>query len=83
MSDKEYAELKNVLASTRMEGYVVTEQTERDCSRLMLGVAQLIRAAGYDIDWAEADTDLLMLATIQSANGVTDLLRKQLSEAIH
>ena len=37
MSDKEYIELKNALASARMEGYAVTEQTERDCARLMLG----------------------------------------------
>lgn len=45
-------------------------------------LTQLIRAAGYDINWAEVDTDLLMLATIQSANGVTDLLRNILSDAI-
>ena len=31
MSEKEYLELKNALASTRMEDYAVTEQTERDC----------------------------------------------------
>lgn len=29
--------LKNALASTRMEGFEVTEQTERDCFRLMNG----------------------------------------------
>ena len=46
-------------------------------------LTQLIRAAGYDINWAEVDTDLLMFATIQSANGVTDLLRDILSEAIN
>ena len=46
MSDKEYIELKNALASTRMEGYAVTEQTEHDCERLMLGeisVAELVK----------------------------------------
>lgn len=46
-------------------------------------LTQLIRAAGYDINWSEVDTDLLMFATIQSANGVTDLLRTILSEAIN
>lgn len=46
-------------------------------------LTQLIRAAGYDINWSEVDTDLLMLATIQSANGVTDLLRNILSDAIN
>ena len=29
--------LKNALASTRMEGYEVTKQTEQDCVRLMRG----------------------------------------------
>lgn len=46
-------------------------------------LTQLIRAAGYDINWSEVDTDLLMFATIQSANGVTDLLKNMLSDAIN
>lgn len=29
--------LKNALASTRMEGFTVTAETERDCKRLLLG----------------------------------------------
>lgn len=37
MSDIERAELQSALASTRMEGYTVTEQTERDCVRLISG----------------------------------------------
>ena len=37
MSEKELRELKNALASTRMEGFEVTEQTEHDCIRLMSG----------------------------------------------
>ena len=45
-------------------------------------LAQLIRNAGYDINWAEVDGDLLMIATIQSAQGVTDLLKKILIEAV-
>lgn len=39
-------------------------------------LTQLIRNAGYDIDFAEIDTDLLMFATIQSAQGITDLLKE-------
>ena len=35
---------------------------------------QLIRSAGYDIDFSEIDTDELMVATIQAAGGVNDLL---------
>jgi hypothetical protein len=37
MSEQERRELKNALASTRMEGFPVTEQTERDCVRLLSG----------------------------------------------
>ena len=37
MSKSECRELKNALASTRMEGYEVTKQTEQDCVRLMRG----------------------------------------------
>ena len=39
-------------------------------------LTQLIRNAGYEINFAEIDTDLLMIATIQSAQGVTDLLTR-------
>lgn len=45
-------------------------------------LTQLIRNAGYDINFADMDTDLLMIATIQSAQGVTDLLRQVLGDAI-
>ena len=37
-------------------------------------ISQLIRYNGYDINFSKIDTDLLMIATIQSAHGVTDLL---------
>ena len=37
MSKSECRELKNALASTHMEGYEVTKQTEQDCVRLMRG----------------------------------------------
>jgi len=39
-------------------------------------LTQLIRNAGYEINFADMDTDLLMIATIQSAQGVTDLLKQ-------
>lgn len=39
-------------------------------------LTQLVRNAGYDINFADMDTELLMIATIQSAQGVTDLLRQ-------
>ena len=37
MSEREYEVLRSALASTRMEGFNVTEQTEKDCLRLMSG----------------------------------------------
>ena len=40
-------------------------------------ISELIYNAGYnDFDFSNVDGDLLMIATIQSANGVTDLLRE-------
>lgn len=43
---------------------------------------QLIRAYGYDINFSEVDTDLLMIATIQAAGGVMDLLTAFFKESI-
>ena len=37
MSECEYETLRSALASSRMEGFEVTEQTEKDCMRLMSG----------------------------------------------
>ena len=37
MSEKEYMALRNALASTQMEGYEITKQTEQDCMRLLKG----------------------------------------------
>ena len=45
-------------------------------------LTQLIRNAGYDINFADMDTELLMIATIQSAQGVTDLLKQLFSKNI-
>lgn len=46
MSEREYEALRSALASTRMEGFHVTEQTEKDCIRLMNGeisVSELVK----------------------------------------
>ena len=45
-------------------------------------IAQLIRLNGYDIDFSEVDSDYLIIATIQAAQGVTDNLIKIFSEHI-
>ena len=41
MSEREYEALRSALASTRMEGFRVTEQTENDCMRLLMGEASV------------------------------------------
>lgn len=46
-------------------------------------LTQLIRNANYDISWKNADTDFLMIATIQAAGGVTDFLQDFFTKAIH
>ena len=46
MSEREYEALRSALASTRMEGFDVTEQTEKDCMRLINGessVADMVK----------------------------------------
>lgn len=47
-----------------------------------LFLQQLIRSAGYDINWSRIDPDLLMIATIQAAHGVIDLLRAVFNEQL-
>ena len=46
-------------------------------------LSQLAHDAGYELRLSAVDTDLLMLGTIQAAQGVTDLLRQILTEAIN
>ena len=46
-------------------------------------LSQLIRNAGYNIDFSDIDTDSLMVATIHSANGVTDYLKEIFENAIY
>lgn len=45
MNDKEYVALQNALASTQMEGYEITEQTEQDCVRLLKGEISITELA--------------------------------------
>ena len=45
-------------------------------------ISQLIRFNGYDIDFSNIDTDYLMFATIQSAQGITDNLVNLFKEKI-
>lgn len=47
-----------------------------------LFLSQLVRNAGYRLNFSEMDGDLLMIATIQSAQGVTDLLKQVLGDAV-
>jgi cell filamentation protein len=47
-----------------------------------LFISQLVRSAGYEFNFSDIDVDLLMVATIQAAQGVSDLLRKVFDEAV-
>lgn len=47
-----------------------------------LFLSQLVQNAGYTLIFSDMDGDLLMIATIQAAQGVTDLLRRLLCEAV-
>ena len=46
-------------------------------------LTQLIRNAGHDISFADIDTELLMIATIKSAQGITEILKELLKEYIN
>ena len=46
-------------------------------------LTQLIRHSGHDINFSTIDTDELMIATIQSANGIVDYLRNLFKESIN
>ena len=43
---------------------------------------QLIRNAGYDIDYSTLNSDLLMIGSIQAASGVMDTLMQFFEENI-
>lgn len=45
-------------------------------------ISQLIRFCGYELDFSEIDSDLLMIATMQSANGISDSLKLLFEENI-
>ena len=47
-----------------------------------LFITQLIRENNYDINFADIDSDELMIATIQAANGIKDNLVKIFKESI-
>ena len=46
-------------------------------------LTQLIRYAGYTIDFGSMDMDELMIATIHAANGVTDYVEQIFRETIY
>lgn len=45
-------------------------------------ISQLIQFSGYSIDFDKIDTDELMMATIQAANGINDNLKRIFKNAI-
>lgn len=59
MADKDHcAAMKNAEASVRMEGFDVTEQTEKDCVRLISGevsVADLVKGIMARSAWEKTE----------------------------
>lgn len=49
---------------------------------LRLFITLLVRNAGYNLNFSECDSDLLMIATIKAAQGDLNLLRKVFAELI-
>ena len=45
--------------------------------------AQLIRNAGYELNFSEIDMDLLMIETIQAAGDVDNSLKAFFRESVH
>lgn len=45
-------------------------------------ISQLIRFAGYDINFSKIDADDLMIATIKASGGITDFLEEIFSKSI-
>ena len=64
------AEIQEIVESVRVNG---------------VNLSSLVRPtkdAGYDINFADMDTEFLMIVTIRSAQGVTDMLRQMFLESI-
>ncbi len=47
-----------------------------------LFLSQLVQYTGYTLNFSDMDGDLLMIATIQAAQGVTNLLKQLLDEVV-
>lgn len=71
-------------ASISKKGTVFTlpESIEPLADRIFTGLQKNNCYIGYDINFSTIDTDELMIATIQSANGIVDYLRNIFKESI-
>ena len=63
-------------SASRGNRHQCADRTDQDAE------SELCRNAGYELDFFSIDTDLLMIATIQAANGVDSLLYQLLHEAV-
>jgi len=78
---------KNAFVSEFVELYMVTNYLhpfrEGNGRTQRLFLSQLARYAGYSLNFADIDTDNLMVATIQSAHGVRDGLNHIFKRSIN
>ena len=78
---------KSQFVSSFIDLYVITNYLhpfrEGNGRTQRLFLAQLTRNVGFNLDFADIDVDELMIATIQSAHGVEDGLKRIFAKAIY
>lgn len=79
----EHTETPVTAFALQLQGFPFVTFSEGNGRTQRAFLTQLIRNAGYDISFADMDTELLMIATIQSAQGVTDLLKRIFEDGIN
>ena len=70
MSEREYEALRSALASTRMEGFDATEQTEKDCIRLMNGevsVSDLVKEILPTVTSARRSSSINLISVMRKS----------------
>ena len=70
MDEREYKALRSALASTRMEGFDATEQTEKDCIRLMNGegaVSELVKEILPTVTSARRSSSINLISVMRKS----------------
>ena len=73
-ADLDWAKKGDVVSDFLLELWSIHPFREGNGRTQRIFIAQLVRHAGYKIDFYNVDMDELMITTIQAANGVKDNL---------